>query len=92
MRAKNRQEEEENDQQFLNFADNLSEDHHRQKMAQKTARFDRVLRNGQKQHKAFNWLQENIYDKIVDREDENIKKGNRRTFDSRPKNALPNHF
>ena len=75
MRAKSKREEEENDQQFLNFADNLSEDHHRQKMAQKTARYKRVLRNGQKQDKAFNWLKENIYDQIVDREDEIIKKG-----------------
>ena len=80
MRAKNRKAEDENDQQFLNFADNLSEDHHRQKMAQKTDRYERVLRNGQKQQHAYNWLKENVHDQIIanDKEDEIIKEVNDR--------------
>lgn len=80
MRAQAKKAEEENDQQFLNFADNLTEDHHRQKMAQKTDRYERVKRNGQKQQHAYNWLKENVHDvKIAnDKEDEIIKQVNDR--------------
>ena len=80
FRAKTRKAEDENDQQFLNFADNLSEDHHRQKVAQKTDRYERVLRNGQKQQHAYNWLKENVHDRIIanDKEDEIIKEVNDR--------------
>ena len=47
---------------------------------QKTDRYERVKRNGQKQQHAYNWLKENVHDvKIAnDKEDEIIKQVNDR--------------
>ena len=69
--SKDKYDKVEND--LLDLADAQAEGHHKAKIDEKIAKHERILRIGARQHHAAKLYKENVLDKIVDKEDDNIE-------------------